>query len=90
MDSLIVNIIGYTAAVVGTTIILPQVVKSIKTKSVDDISFWMLIIYMINCSLWVIYGILIIKYPVILSNAIAFSFVLIQLFLKIKYTKKNL
>lgn len=58
--TIIVEIIGFTAAAVGTSLMLPQVIKSIKTKKVDDISFGMLVLYFFNCLLWLIYGMLIV------------------------------
>ena len=88
MNTLVINIIGYTAALVGTTLMIPQVVKSFKTKSVKDISLFMVIAYVLNCILWTIYGFFIVSYPVIICNIIAFVISIIQLILKIKYTKK--
>jgi len=58
--TIIVEIIGFTAAAVGTSLMLPQVIKSIKIKKVDDISFGMLVLYFFNCLLWLIYGMLIV------------------------------
>jgi MtN3 and saliva related transmembrane protein len=84
--AMITEIIGFTAAAVGTSLMLPQVIKSIKTKRVNDISFAMLILYFFNCLLWLIYGILIIAWPVIICNFIALIISIIQLILKQKYT----
>jgi len=72
MDSnILVNIVGYSAAVIGTSLMLPQVLKSYRTKSVADLSWGMLILYFFNCVLWLIYGTLINALHVILTNAIA-------------------
>lgn len=87
MVSLITNIIGYSAAVVGTTIMLPQLIKSIKTKSAGDISLLMLLIFLLNCVLWVAYGTLIKSFPVIISNGIVFVIVFSELLIKLKYEK---
>jgi MtN3 and saliva related transmembrane protein len=83
------DIIGYLAAVFGTILMLPQVYKSIKTKRVNDISFSMLIVYIINCSLWEVYGFLINSKPVIICNILALIIGLIQLLLKYKYQNKQ-
>ena len=82
---IIAEIIGFTAAAVGTSLMLPQVIKSIKTKRVDDISFGMLWLYFFNCLLWLIYGILIVAWPVIICNFIALLISILQLFLEFKY-----
>lgn len=82
-------IIGYMAAVFGTALMVPQVYKSFITRRVDDISMVMLIIYLINCCLWGIYGILIKSMPVILCNSMAFIIGLLQTVLKIKFGTKK-
>jgi len=85
---IITEIIGYAAAAVGTSLMLPQVIKSWKSKHVDDISYGMVIMYVINCSLWLIYGILLKAIPLALCNFLALIVSLAQLYLKIKYTTK--
>jgi len=81
----LINIIGYIAAFFGTILMIPQLYKSLKTKQVKDISYTMLIIYLINCSLWEVYGLLIKSGPIIVCNIIAFSLGLSQLIIKYKY-----
>ncbi len=81
------EIVGYTAAVFGTALMLPQVFKSYKTKRVNDVSIIMLIIYIINCSLWEVYGILICSKPIIVCNILALFIGMLQLYLKLKLQK---
>jgi MtN3 and saliva related transmembrane protein len=82
------DVIGYLAALFGTFIMLPQLIKSLRTKSVKDISTLMLVLFIINCILWAAYGILIQRLPVTLSNGVALLIVLAQFAVKIKYTRK--
>ena len=86
MSIIITNVVGYTAAVIGTSLMLPQVYKSWKTKKVNDVSSGMLALYFLNCALWLAYGLLIFALPLILTNAIALLISIIQISLKIKYT----
>ncbi|MCX6750720.1 MAG: SemiSWEET family transporter [Candidatus Pacearchaeota archaeon] len=86
MVDLIINIVGYTATVVGTFLMLPQIIKSLKTKQVRDVSSAMTFLYSLNCLLWLIYGVLIVAYPVIAANFIGFLISLIQIIIKIKYS----
>lgn len=86
MNEVLVNIVGYSAAVIGTSLMLPQVFKSYKTKSVNDISWGLLVFYFLNCVLWLIYGILINASHLILTNAIALVISVIQIVLKVKYS----
>lgn len=83
--NLITQIIGFLAATVGTSLMLPQIIKTIKTKKVDDLSLMMLVLYFINCSLWLVYGILIMAWPMIVCNSIGLIISIIQLLLKFKY-----
>jgi MtN3 and saliva related transmembrane protein len=83
------EVVGYMAAAVGTSILLPQVYKSIKTKKVNDISMSMLVVYIINLVLWEIYGLLLFSIPLIVCNVTSLIIALFQIILKIKYTQKT-
>lgn len=82
---LLTNLIGFIAAAVGTSLMLPQVIKSVRTKSVGDVSLGMLTLYVINCLLWLVYGIFLKAWPLIICNFIALILGTFQLNLKIKY-----
>ncbi len=82
---IITEIIGFAAAAVGTSLMLPQVIKTFKTKAVRDISLGMVLMYFLNCLLWLIYGILILAWPVIVCNFLALIISIVQLVLKQKY-----
>ncbi len=79
------EIIGYSATIVGTSLMLPQVYKSLKTKSVKDLSWGMLSLYFLNCLLWLIYGTLISSTPLALTNGIALAISIFQISLKLRY-----
>lgn len=82
---LITDLIWYLATAVWTFLMLPQVIKSFKTKNMKDISRGMIIMYIWNCFLRLSYGFLINSIPLMLCNFIALIIGLLQLFLKIKY-----
>lgn len=88
MENILVDIFGYAAAFFGTILMLPQTYKSYKTKRVNDISMSMLWVYIVNCSLWEVYGWLIAANPVIICNAIALVIGTIQIIIKLKYRDK--
>ncbi len=83
---LLTNVIGFMAAVVGTGLMLPQVIKTIKTRKVKDVSFLMLFFYFLNCFLWLIYGVLILSWPIMICNFLALIISIIQLVLKVRYS----
>lgn len=81
----VVDMAGYAGAVTGVTFMLPQVYRTYTTKSVEDLSWGMLILFFLNCIFWLTYGILLPAFPVALVNAIALFVVGTQIVLKILY-----
>lgn len=47
---------------------IPQLVKVLKEKDVENISWGMIVVLLTGVSLWVVYGILKDEWPIILSN----------------------
>jgi len=84
---MIEDAIGFTAGFLIAVSMIPQVIKSYKTRSVKDISFLMLFIIMFGTALWVIYGVLIKSFPIIIMDGFGFLVNLILIFLKIRYEK---
>jgi MtN3 and saliva related transmembrane protein len=65
-----VTLIGMLAGILTTLAFLPQVVKTWRTRSADDISAGMLLLFSSGLVLWLIYGIAIASLPIILANAV--------------------
>ena len=85
MKEIAITSIGYIVVVLSVTTMLPQIIKSFRTKSVKDISLVMLAIYITNTLLWVIYGILIGAIPIVVADGLAFVAGITQLAIKLKY-----
>ena len=60
--------LGYFAGFLTTISLVPQVVKTWKTKSVDDFSLWMLSTWWVGIVCWVAYGILTNAEPIVVWN----------------------
>ena len=84
---MLVNIIGFLAAFTSTISLIPQVIKMYKTRSVDDLSTWMIVNFLLTSILWVIYGFLITSWSVWLTNIFMLLFALIMIWLKVRYGK---
>lgn len=69
---MIVDLIGFAAAVLSTVAFLPQAVKTWKTKGTKDLSLGLYIIMTSATFLWVIYGIALKNFPLILANSVTF------------------
>tara|TARA_Y100001968_G_scaffold227119_1_gene209836 strand:+ start:196 stop:444 length:249 start_codon:yes stop_codon:yes gene_type:complete len=76
-------------ALLTTLAFLPQLYKTWKTKSADDVSLIMLIVFLIGLIFWIIYGLKISSVPILIANIITFIFNLSILILKITYSKTS-
>jgi len=85
ISNFILKYIGFFAAFCTTFAFLPQATKVWKTKSTRDISLYMFIIFTTGVVSWLIYGITISDWPIILANAITLVLSLFILIYKIKY-----
>ena len=79
------DIVGYVATFVIAWSLAPQVIKSLKTKSTKDISLLWNSVSTAGLALWLIYGILIVNWPLIVSSTIELLLALSLFVLKIKY-----
>ncbi len=79
------EILGFAAGTLTTIAFVPQFLKAWKTKSTKDISLSMFLIFTIGVSLWLIYGIMKLDYPIIAANAITVTLASMILAMKIKY-----
>lgn len=80
-----IEIIGFIAAILTTSAGLPQLFKTIKTKKTRDISLKFLVVMNSGIFLWMIYGLLIKSWPLIIANGVTVVIWTVILFLKIKY-----
>jgi MtN3 and saliva related transmembrane protein len=85
MTAIITDLIGYAAVLVGTSLMLPQVVKAFRTKKMGDVSFGTVGLYFFNCLLWLIYSWLIRAWPPVVANAIGLAISVLQIRLKMLY-----
>jgi MtN3 and saliva related transmembrane protein len=77
--------IGYVAGLLATVAFLPQVAKTIRDRSVKDISLGMYVLFCSGVSLWLLYGFLISSRPIIISNFVTLVLSGTVLVLKIKH-----
>ena len=83
------EIFGYAGMVTGVSFFIPQVYKTYKTKSVEDLSWGMLSLFFLNCVFWSTYGFLIGALPVILTNTVALVVNITLITLKVRYGKNK-
>jgi len=76
---------GYAGASLTTVAFLPQVIKTVRLKKADEISLVMYILFCVGLLCWLIYGLLIVDFPLIGANGIALILAAIVLFFKMKF-----
>jgi|APCry1669189665_1035243.scaffolds.fasta_scaffold07440_4 MtN3 and saliva related transmembrane protein len=84
-----IEIIGYCAAFLTTVAFLPQAIRSWRTKDLSGISLGMYALFTVGVGLWLVYGLIIEKWPLIMANALTFALALSILLLKLRHTSKN-
>lgn len=82
-----IELMGLTASIMTTVNSLPQILKIIKTRSVNDISLTAIIILVVGLGLWAVYGILISNIPIIISSGVQFILEIIILGLVVNCRK---
>ncbi|PWV56235.1 SemiSWEET family sugar transporter [Chitinophaga sp. S165] len=80
-----IEILGFVAGMCTSSSILPQLIKTLKTKEAQDVSVFMFIVMMTGNSLWVYYGFDKSDLPIILTNFLALGLNIAMLVLKYKY-----
>lgn len=72
---MVTEILGGAAAVLTTGAFVPQVLKTVRTRSAEDFSYAWLTSFLTGLVCWLIYGFLIWSWPIIISNIITQIFV---------------
>ena len=85
VNTMLTEVIGLLAAVISAFVVVPQVVKVLKTKQTRDLSLVMWIAANLTYVLWLTYGFLIWNHAIILANLFVLPMGLIILWHKIKY-----
>jgi MtN3 and saliva related transmembrane protein len=80
-----VEYLGFLAGTLTSLSQLPQVIKVVKTNNTKSISLWTYILLTTGMSVWLLYGIIIKDYPIIISNVVTISFTLTIIRYKVKF-----
>ena len=80
-----IDILGLVAGACTSSSIIPQLVKTIKTKKAQDVSIFMFIVMLTGNALWVYYGFSKSDTAVIATNILALSLNIAMLICYFKY-----
>ena len=81
----ITDFIGYCAAFLTTASFVPQAVHTFRTKDVRGISLGMYSAFTAGVALWLVYGLMLGAWPIVIANAITVSLAAAILVMKLRY-----
>lgn len=87
MDISSADLVGSAAGTLTTVAFIPQVVRAWRTKSVEDLSLWMLLAFTTGVGLWTYYGVVTDAMPLIITNGITFVLAFMLLAMKIRSSR---
>ena len=88
MSDTLVPIVGVLATVFAISSTVPQIIKGIKTRKMDDVSALLIMALIVGLSLWVVYGVAKSDIVIIGGNSVGVLLNAILLLLKIKYSRE--
>jgi len=79
------DLIGYLAASLTTLSFLPQAWHTFRTRDVSGISLGMYGLFTLGVALWLVYGLLLGAWPIVVANALTLALALSILVMKLRY-----
>ncbi len=81
----LIDWIGSFAAFLTTASFIPQAWQTFRTRDVSGISLGMYSLFTVGVTLWLVYGILLVAWPIIIANVITTSLAMMILVMKLRY-----
>ncbi|MCM8792236.1 MAG: SemiSWEET family transporter [Candidatus Omnitrophica bacterium] len=86
---MIYKLIGLTAASLTMFSFFPQVFKTLRTKSIKDVSIFTLFQLSLGVLLWIIYGLYLKDFIIVLANSVTLLSLVILIALYYNYKSQN-
>jgi MtN3 and saliva related transmembrane protein len=84
-----IELMGHTGSLLSSLTFIPQVYKVWKTRRTQDLSLTMMLIVFSSTIVWVVYGIGLMLWPVIICNSFICLLSLLLIYFKLSFEKKN-
>lgn len=65
--------LGYAAAILTTGSFVPQAWLTLRTRDVNGVSLGMYSAFTVGVALWLVYGVMLGKWPIVVANAITLA-----------------
>ena len=84
-----IDTVGYAAATLTTASFVPQAWLTFRTRDVSGISLAMYSVFTLGIALWLVYGIFIEAWPVVIANVVTFALAAAILGMKLSMGRKR-
>jgi MtN3 and saliva related transmembrane protein len=81
----LIDWVGSMAAVLTTASFVPQAWHTFRTRDVSGISLGMYSLFTVGVALWLVYGLMLLAWPIIIANVITTSLALMILWMKLRF-----
>jgi MtN3 and saliva related transmembrane protein len=79
------DLVGYFAAILTTASFIPQAWLTLRTRDVSGISLGMYSVFACGVALWLVYGLLVGAWPIVIANGITLALALFILAMKLRF-----
>jgi MtN3 and saliva related transmembrane protein len=84
-----IQAVGFLAGALTTIAFIPQVVRTWRTRSTEDLSLAMLVVFNAGIALWLVYGIALREAPMMLWNSATLPMSLSLLGIKLQNRRRD-
>ncbi|MGI0037996.1 MAG: SemiSWEET family sugar transporter [Nitrososphaera sp.] len=88
-EDFVISMVGVAAAMLTTSSFVPQIIKAYRSKTMDDVSRYLMSLFATGTVLWMLYGVYKSDLVIVAANATATAFNVVLLYLKFAYRKKT-
>jgi MtN3 and saliva related transmembrane protein len=81
---ILTEFVGYCAATLTTVSFVPQVLQALRTKDLSSISLAMYAAFCAGIALWLVYGLMMQAWPVVIANIFTLGLAGVVLVLKLR------
>jgi MtN3 and saliva related transmembrane protein len=81
----LLELVGYGAAFLTTLSFVPQAWLTFRTRDVRGISLGMYSVFTVGVALWLLYGLMMGAWPIVLANAVTLALASAILVMKLRY-----
>ncbi len=83
----VAEIVGSLAAVLTTASFVPQVWHTYRSRDVGGISLGMYVVFAVGVFLWLLYGLMLGAWPIVVANAITLALAVAILAMKLRWSR---